>query len=258
MRTFCFFCLLTLFACHSSPPPPPPSTPSLDPSPVVDVQTWQDTPWVEIDTFGRADSIQVRKTYAAVRASIHRQRVQFAQGYRNAASQAAKDSVLQEARKYLLKAIPGELLPPWYGTPWDFNGHTNHPREGLIACGYFVSTPLKHIGWPINRYWVAQQAASVIIDTLCEQRWTFSQPEAAISHILGRPDDLYLVGLSNHVGFLLVENGKGFFLHATYVSPSIAFREPVETSPVFHYSDIYVIGTPLDIQGILREWVRTG
>lgn len=256
MRATLLLSILTVFACQSTP-----SSPS-DPPPAAEAvrewDEWEDSPIVVEDTFGREDSIRIRETYAQVKHSIQLQRATFAQAYQNASTSAARDSVLQEARQYLLHAIPQELLPPWYGTAWDYNGYTNHPREGLIACGYFVSTPLKHIGWPINRYRVAQQAASVIIDTLCEQRWTFRQPEQVLQHLRQRPDDLYLVGLSNHVGFLLVEQGEVFFIHATYVSPTVAFREPADTSPVFHYSDIYVIGTVLDLDGMLRTWVRTG
>ncbi len=36
-------------------------------------------------------------------------------------------------------------------------GHTAVPKEGEIACGYFVSTTLLHMGVPLNRYKIAQQ-----------------------------------------------------------------------------------------------------
>lgn len=55
---------------------------------------------------------------------------------------------------YLLNKI----IPHWYGTEWDFNGYTSIPNQGVIACGYFVSTTLEHIGIVINRYHLAQQA----------------------------------------------------------------------------------------------------
>ena len=29
------------------------------------------------------------------------------------------------------------IFPYWYGTKWDYNGVTQEPRIGKIACGYF-------------------------------------------------------------------------------------------------------------------------
>ncbi len=48
--------------------------------------------------------------------------------------------------KYFCEALVNKIIPYWYGTPWDFNGHTDIPNESNVACGYFVSTPLRHMG----------------------------------------------------------------------------------------------------------------
>src|SRR5687768_13237846 len=50
-----------------------------------------------------------------------------------------------------------KLIPHWLTTPWSFEGHTSIPRQGKIACGYFVSTTLLHMGFNVNRYKFAQQ-----------------------------------------------------------------------------------------------------
>jgi hypothetical protein len=49
---------------------------------------------------------------------------------------------------------------------WDYNGYTNTPKNGVIACGYFVSTTLKHFGFNLNRYDVAKKYSSSIVKTL--------------------------------------------------------------------------------------------
>ena len=48
----------------------------------------------------------------------------------------------KQASQLLFSNLADSVFPAWYGTKWDFNGHTNVPKEGLIACGYFVSTTL--------------------------------------------------------------------------------------------------------------------
>ena len=59
-----------------------------------------------------------------------------------------------------------ELLPAWDGTPWDFHGTSQAPREGKIACGYFVSTTLLHLGLQVERVRMAQQASELIVKSL--------------------------------------------------------------------------------------------
>ncbi|WMJ72126.1 hypothetical protein RCC89_02925 [Cytophagaceae bacterium ABcell3] len=50
----------------------------------------------------------------------------------------SEDSVGRVFSDYLVN----KLIPYWYGTKWDFEGHTDVPGKGEIACGYFVSTTL--------------------------------------------------------------------------------------------------------------------
>ena len=62
--------------------------------------------------------------------------------------------------------LVNEIIPHWYGTEWDFNGYTAVPNQGVIACGYFVSTTLLHMGINVNRYKMAQQAGLYEAQTL--------------------------------------------------------------------------------------------
>ena len=66
--------------------------------------------------------------------------------------------MIAEARTVLTRSIYNDLLPAWYGTPWDFNGTSEVPQQGKIACGYFVSTILRDAGWKVERVRLAQQA----------------------------------------------------------------------------------------------------
>ena len=199
------------------------------------------------------DSIRVH--YRQLKAQIMAKRSAFRQQYHAATDQATQELVYKQAHAYLLDAIPEQLLPYWYGTPWDFNGYSNHPREGVIACGYFVSTPLKHIGFPINRYRVAQQAAAIIVDTLCSEEKTYTNVQTLFSEISVQPDELYIVGLDNHVGFLLKKGDQIDFIHSSYYNPVAVVRQDARSSSIFLGSSIHVIGPLLTPEGGLGQWL---
>ena len=55
----------------------------------------------------------------------------------------SSDSIISESFYYVMT---DSVFPHWMGTKWDFNGVSNVPGKGMIACGYFVSTTLKHVG----------------------------------------------------------------------------------------------------------------
>ncbi len=117
----------------------------------------------------------------------------------------------QHSGKDLENYLINEIIPHWYGTPWDFNGYTNIPNEGVIACGYFVSTTLLHAGIQINRYHLAQQAglneakSLAIEDKNYETIYGIEQLKVALQERY--EDGLYFVGLDSHVGYLLIRNG---------------------------------------------------
>ena len=62
-----------------------------------------------------------------------------------------------------------KLIAPWYGTPWDFNGITQEPGKGHIACGYFVTTVLRDAGFAVNRVRLAQSPASIIVQQVSDR-----------------------------------------------------------------------------------------
>ena len=81
------------------------------------------------------------------------------------------DSSRASVKNYLFTTLSKKIFPSWYGTAWDFNGYTEKPLNGEIACGYFVTTTLKHIGFNLNRYKIAQQGPFSITEILCEKEY---------------------------------------------------------------------------------------
>ncbi|MEM7372033.1 MAG: hypothetical protein AAF587_25680 [Bacteroidota bacterium] len=261
MNLFCPICLITLLALGCQPIPPEQSSqeaPFLHTVQQVEVDTHITEAVVieqsEPDKLSQAKLDSIHLGYRQLISRIKAQKAVWLQQYHQAENQETQQAILQEARSYLLQTIPDELLPYWYGTPWDFNGYSNHPREGIIACGYFVSTPLKHIGFPINRYRVAQQAAAVIVDTLCSESYSYNSSEKLFEALLAKPDELYIVGLDYHVGFLLKRGEEIDFIHSSYYDPVAVVKEEARKSLPFLSSNLYVVGPLLTETGGLSQW----
>lgn len=164
----------------------------------------------------------------------------------------------EEVKDFMFHLVVDSIWPYWYGTEWDFNGITETPRKGLIACGYFVSTTLRDGGVKLNRYKIAQQAASVIVDRLCNAgtKRTYTDMEHLENYLQERGDgNIYVLGLSNHVGFVIRDKGQNYFVHADYTRDGLAKRESLRESVPIKNSNILVIGSVLDNTELVDNWL---
>ncbi len=131
--------------------------------------------------------------------------------------------LLAKIRVKLEKELTQYIFPAWYGTPWDFNGTSNRPGKGKIACGYFVSTTLKHIGFKIDRYKLAQQPSQRIITTFVKRSdidISSCRPLSGVKKKLEETGDgIYIIGLDTHVGFVAVKGKSITFIHSSYYRP---------------------------------------
>ncbi len=199
--------------------------------------------------------------YSAVKNEIESERLQFQKRYLSSQSEDEKKQIADSSSAYLTNAILNKLIPFWYGTPWDFNGYTEKPGTGSVACGYFVSTTLKHAGFRLNRFKMAQQAgyhealtlepdsALIIID---------NQPDLDLSTISRKllnelNDGLYFIGLSCHVGYLYVNNGDLYFLHSNYIDGKVMI-ENAAYSNAFR-SSIYVVADITHNNRLIKQWI---
>ena len=162
---------------------------------------------------------------------------------------------LDSTRKYFLNQFEHEIFPHWVGTTWDYNGYTNRPGEGkLIACGYFVSTPLKHMGFNWNRFKLAQMYSKAIVDTLCSDMTTYSDLNEMVHELEGRDDHLYIVGLDNHVGMLLKRRNALWFVHSNYIGIEGPVEEYALESEALSYSSNYWVGTFTSDEN-MKKWL---
>ena len=155
--------------------------------------------------------------------------------------------------------LVNEIIPHWYGTEWDFNGYTAVPNEGVIACGYFVSTTLLHMGINVNRYKMAQQAGLYEAQTLAlsDANYRIIRGVDSLEVILKRDysDGIYFVGLDNHVGYLYIRHQIPYFIHSNYIEDKVMIEKAMY-SPAFE-SGIYVIAEISTNEELMERW-RTG
>ncbi|MBL8000798.1 MAG: hypothetical protein JNL05_02445 [Flavobacteriales bacterium] len=192
--------------------------------------------------------------YTALKAAIVHQRTQLGEHY---ARSTRKDTVIAKARAYLLTAIDAQF-EHWKGTPWDFNGTTRVPREGTIACGYFVTTVLQDAGFDLPRYKWAQLAAEPMIRKVAPAGKAFSdRPVDEVEAWLRQQGDgLYAVGLDNHVGFIRVKSGEALFVHSNYYQREVGvMAEPLRGRNPLADSRYRYIGKLLD-DAMLARWLE--
>lgn len=163
-------------------------------------------------------------------------------------------SDLDSLGSYLHEKLTSEIFPAWYGTTWDYNGYTNYPRKGEIACGYFVSTTLKHIGFNLNRYDLAKKYSSSIVKSLCDSSSTFNDIEKMYEFINKQDDDLYVVGLSSHVGFIEKKDNEIYFIHSNYIGPVAVEKEIAIESEALNSSSVFVLGNISGNEILLEKW----
>ena len=194
-----------------------------------------DFPSIYIDSTASNLNFTVSKSYCREKRFTLALRDSLKEQYFQLNDSLEKDTFLDSVSIVFSSTLLNNIIPHWYGTSWDFNGYTNVPNQGEIACGYFVSTTLKHMGLNINRYDLAKQnplneAKSVAIDTNCIV--SVESENIKMTFFESFKSGLYFVGLDGHVGYLYVNNEKAFFLHSNYLENRVML-ETIQNSEAF-------------------------
>jgi len=196
-----------------------------------------------------------RLSYAQLLKGIEKKRADLASRYQTRSSKLQRNEVLVEASEFFRRALIEQVFPRWYKTKWDFNGISSVPGRGEIACGYFVSTTLRDAGLVLNRYRLAQLYSHDIVKRLASDVSNYQSIAEVLSVIRQSPEDLYVVGLDQHVGFLHRQGDEIFFVHSSYGDPQEVLSEKVETSAVFKQSKLYVLGRLGGSKGLVEKWL---
>lgn len=172
-----------------------------------------------------------------------------------------QDGLVALAKGYISTTLSDSIWSHWYGTPWDFCGTSIEPGFGKIACEYFVTTTLEHVGYRIDRVKLAQQAASVIIATMCGEGKTKiignNNYVDLEDYIMSRKDGLYICGLDNHVGFIQKNDNKAYFIHSSGLSGQLkVMKEEIESSHAIQCSQAYYVGSLTANESNLIKWIK--
>jgi hypothetical protein len=196
--------------------------------------------------------------YSALLQDIEKKRLEFAKNL--APGGVPSKEVVAKARDYLFQVLVDQVFPAWYGTVWEFYGKTLVPREGAIACGYFVTTTLQQVGLRIERVTLAKQPSETMIKNLvlpgAIKRFSNAPMARVARTIKAWGDGLYMVGLDQHTGFVVNRKGVLRFVHSSYYEDlmRVASQPFAETSPLSD-SRYRVFGKLLGDPMILR-WIR--
>jgi hypothetical protein len=203
-------------------------------------------------------SFQPTNSYWDEKVKVNQVRLRLKRQYLLLKSHASKSSFLDSVSIVFTDLLLNNIVPHWYGTPWDFNGYTSVPNQGEIACGYFVSTTLRHMGLNLNRYHLAKQnplneAKSLAIDT--NFVLTFNSDTQLIKNELfsSFPDGLYFIGLDSHVGYLYLYKEQAFFIHSNYIENRVML-EPIEKSEAF-ISRSYFLVKITSHKSLMKKWI---
>jgi hypothetical protein len=152
------------------------------------------------------------------------------------------------------------IFPYWYGTEWDFNGTTQKPNEGKIACGYFVTTTLRAAGLNINRVKLAQCASEEMIKKLVSNeniyRFSGKSIQEFENTLKQKGNGIYVVGLDNHTGFVQLSNKGNFFIHASGIPPYKVVKEKLTESRLIVKSKYRVVGKLSSDKNLLLNWIK--
>jgi hypothetical protein len=202
-------------------------------------------------------TVFAQNDYSSKIEAIKIERQNSAKEYRTGSD---KKNVLEKARKVFVSSVYNEIIPEWYGTDWDFYGTTQTPKVGQIACGYFVSTVLRDAGAKVQRVSMAQQASENIIKSLTTakfiKRFSNIPIEKFVADIKNQGEGLYVVGLDNHVGFILRDGNEVWFVHSSYGEPSEVIKEKAIESLILSGSKYRVTGKISADDNFIIKWLN--
>ena len=201
---------------------------------------------------------QKRPDYKVVKAEVAKRKTQLCNAYND--PKCDKDSVVRCAQQFLFTTMTTKVFPSWYGTKWAYHGTTEEPRKGKVACGYFVTTTIRDLGFDVPRVRWAQAASEAMIKEMTDRkyikRYRFSDIGHIESEIRAWGDGLYVVGMDSHTGFIVNKKGVCRFVHSDYYNPlGGVISEKLSSNNPLKASKYRVIGKVLTDE-MVTKWLK--
>lgn len=211
-----------------------------------------------IDSTNSKLNFSIENSYKIEKQRIKEIRLNFKTTYLTLKDSLNKENYLDSISEVFTNLLLNKIVPHWYGTPWSFEGHTSIPNQGEIACGYFVSTTLSHMGLNVNRYHLARkgplnEAKSLAIDTNFVLSFNSEALSIKNEFFTSFSNGLYFIGLDSHVGYLYVLNDGAYFLHSNYIEDRVML-EPIGLSEAFdsyNYCIVRITNNGL----LMKSWI---
>lgn len=198
-------------------------------------------------------------SYKSVLTDVKKHRQYLADQLERSQNNEERTAILKDAASLFTDAFLNHVMPFWYGTPWDFNGHTDYPGKGYVACGYLVSTTLTHLGVNVNRFTLAQQWPIDMVRSLCQNDYYhFGAKSEAIQGIRNMGYGLYLMGLDNHVGFIKYDQWGIHFIHSNWAGSRTVVSEDPQYSTAFTASQNFYVGKLSTNNTFITKWLNAG
>lgn len=248
-----FFSLLLAFGLTKEAPPITEDGTIYTP---VGKTTWSDHDAKGFTKHNKITSDSITTSYTNTKIYTGQLRLRLKEGFRSGTVS------LETIKTAFTDQLVGKIIPHWYGTPWSFGGHTAVPKQGKIACGYFISTTLRDMGLNLNRYKLAQKSpideAKMISCGSAIDKIVQETPEEAHEEIDRLTQEgLYFIGFDEgHVGYLLKQEGELFLIHSNYLAPVSVCMEPLKESRVFKKFDTFYLVAISHNEGLLQRWLN--
>jgi len=193
--------------------------------------------------------------YSVTKTSIEKERNLLQIKY---ISNENKLETIDEAKTKLTAYLYKDIFNHWYTTKWSFEGHSEIPKQGTIACGYFVSTTLRDVGFNLNRYKLAQkspedEAKVIACGTSIEKLQNISKQELK-TYFLKQKDGIYFIGLDFHVGYIYKTKKAVYFIHSNYIDNKGVVKEDIENSKAIVSEKYYIVNITHN-QNLVKKWL---
>lgn len=223
-------------------------------------------------------------------ASLADTRGELAAAWRAADTAVERAAIRDRASAALVAAIADELTPAWFGMRWGMGRDSTATRpfapDQTISCSYFVGAVLSGAGFRLHDRFKLGQAAALDIQRRLVggrgevHRFLSIPPADLAARIAALGDGVYVIGLANHVGLVVVrgvddleggsaglgpgERGSATnlleavqFVHANYLGAAVVTSEPLATSPAIAASQPkgYFVSPLVTAAGADDDWL---
>ena len=171
-----------------------------------------------------------------------------------------ENELMSEVRDYWINSLGTNLYEQWKSTPWDFNGTTRKPKEGAIACGYFVTTLLLDMGYQLNRTKLSTCASLTMMKALTSKNairnLSYLSYKDFNEKIKQSGKGVFIAGLDFHTGFLINDGTETWFLHSNYINREGVVKEKIMESEALKASGTRFITCLTNDKDFLLRWIN--